>query len=61
MVHEFMIAYANDKTGKMHYSHYVAAEDTPLLTAWHEAAAAAMTMVKSDNDWYVQSIVYTAR
>lgn len=61
MVHEFMIVYANDKTGKMHYSHYVAAEGTSLLTAWSKAAAAAMTMINNDNDWYVQSIVYTAR
>lgn len=63
MKHKFMIVLANDRSGQMQYiKHESNKED--LLFAWEDAAATAIDEAgASDNpdDWYVQSIVYTAR
>ena len=65
MKHRFMIAYANDKNGKMKYVNY---ESTYayLPFAWQQASTDAIMekprhVNDTGDDWYVQSIVYTAR
>ena len=65
MKHAFMIAYANDKNGKMKYVNYTSNYEY-LSDAWKQVGIDAL-MEKPRNvgdtgdDWYVQSITYTAR
>lgn len=63
MKHKFMIVLANDKSGQMQYINYESDREN-LLFAWEDAAATALDEVGTSdhpNNWYVQSIVYTAR
>lgn len=65
MKHTFMIAYANDKNGKMKYVNYES-NYTYLSDAWQQVSMDAIMekprhVNDTGDDWYVQSIVYTAR
>ena len=62
MKHKFMIVLANDRSGQIQYINYESDRED-LLFAWEDAAATAIdeSHCADSNDWYVQSIVYTAR
>ena len=62
MKHKFMIVLANEKSGQLHYINYKSDRED-LLFAWEDAAATAIdeSHCGDDDNWYVQSIVYTAR
>lgn len=63
MKHKFMIVLANEKSGQLHYINYES-DRKDLLFAWEDAAATAIDEAGASDhpdNWYVQSIVYTAR